>query len=69
MKGQTLIDLRAHDAKERGNKPEPDAIPYVPDLTLAAAIRVHTDALRPKERAAQLQSDRMAGMLRDRSHD
>lgn len=48
MNGHTLIDLRAHDAKERGNKPEPEAIPYVPDETLAAAIRVHTDALRDK---------------------
>lgn len=42
----TLIDLRAHDAQERGNKPEPEAIPYVPDPTLAAAIRVHTDVVR-----------------------
>lgn len=49
MTSRPLIDLRAHDAKERGNKPEPDAIPYVPDLTLAAAIRVHTDALRERE--------------------
>lgn len=27
MSGHTLIDLRAHDAKERGNKPEPDFQP------------------------------------------
>lgn len=48
MNGHTLIDLRAHDAKERGNTPTPDAIPYVPDPMLAAAIRVHTDVIRDK---------------------
>lgn len=42
----TLIDLRHIDAQERGNKPQPEAIPYVPDPVLAAAIRVHTDVVR-----------------------
>lgn len=41
----TLIDLRHLDAQERGNPPEPESIPYVPDHALAAAIRAHTDAL------------------------
>lgn len=44
----TIIDLRAHDAIERGNKPEPEAIPYTlteSDKALAAAIRQTTDKL------------------------
>lgn len=51
MTGHTLIDLRAHDARERGNKPEPEAIPYdmKPDDPLVAAIRVHTEALRDRD--------------------
>lgn len=48
MNGRTVIDLRDHDAVEHGNKPEPKAIPFdmKPDDPLAAAVRVHTDALR-----------------------
>lgn len=50
MSGRTVIDLRIHDAKERGNPPTPEAIPYdiKPDDPLAAAVRIHTDALRDR---------------------
>ena len=46
----TLIDLRHLDATERGNPPQPDAIPF--DLTgceaLIDAIKPHTDTLRER---------------------
>lgn len=44
------IDLRAFDAQERGNKPEPEAIPF--DLTgclaLIQAIKPHSDTIRER---------------------
>lgn len=51
MNGHTLIDLRAFDAKERGNPEPQDAIPFVmteSDLKLAEKIRETTDQLGGK---------------------
>lgn len=55
MNGHTLIDLRAFDAKERGNTPEPEAIPYdiKPDDPLVEAIREHTDVVRDRANARE----------------
>jgi hypothetical protein len=46
------IDFRDFDARERGSKPVPEAIPFdiTPDDPLVAAIKVHTDALRPRDK-------------------
>lgn len=48
MTSAVLIDLRDLDARERGNTPTPDAIPFDldPDDPLVRAIRVVIDTLR-----------------------
>lgn len=51
MNGHTTLDLRAHDARERGNPEPQDAIPFVlteSDLKLAEKIRETTEQLGGK---------------------
>ena len=53
---RTILDLRAHDAAERGNRPEPQALPFDirPDDPLAAAIRATIQTLGGKLQGGDL---------------